>query len=379
MREAYLDNSATTPVCPEAAQKAVQLMTEIYGNPSSLHTKGIAAQRELESARETLAGALHCRPDELTFTSGGTEANNLALFGAAMARRRRGNRIVISSVEHSSVIESAAELEKQGFEVVRVMPDEWGRIPAEAMMNAITPDTILASMELVNNETGAIQPVACMARAVKRTGAPALIHVDAVQAFGKLPVNPAQLGAQLLTVTAHKIRGPKGTGALYAARGTHLVPRVFGGEQEKKLRPGTEALPLIAAFGTAVAMLPPLPDALRHAEALRTQLLNGLHALHAGIVVNSPADALPYVVNFSVPGLRSETLLHHLAAGGVYVSSGSACARGHKSHVLTAMGLPADRVDSAVRVSFGHTNTAEDVDQLLAVLADGLRTLTRRR
>lgn len=379
MREAYLDHSATTPVCPEAAQKVLQLMTEVYGNPSSLHTKGIEAQHELDRARQQVATALHCRTDELTFTSGATEANNLALLGAAAARRRRGNRVVISAVAHSSVTACADQLEKEGFEVVRVLPDACGRISEEAFTAAITPQTILTSMEMVNNETGAVQPVQCMARAVKRANAPALIHIDAVQAFGKMPVLPQKLGAHLLSVSAHKVRGPKGVGALYVAHGTHLLPRAFGGEQERKLRPGTEPLPLIAGFGAAVAALPPLSESLAHAEALRTRLLEHLAALDDGIVINSAPDALPYVVNFSVPGIRSETMLHHLAAHGVYVSSGSACARGHKSHVLTAMNLPADRIDSAVRVSFGHNSTAEDVEQLIDALREGLCTLTRRR
>ena len=377
MREAYLDNSATTPVCPEAAQAALRMMTECYGNPSSLHTKGIEAQRVLEQARNALATVLRCRADELTFTSGATEANNLALFGAAYARRRRGNRIVLSAVEHSSVTETADQLEKEGFEVVRILPDVYGRIPSEEFASAVTADTILVSMEMINNETGAIQPVETMARAVKRAGAPALIHIDAVQAFGKRTVCPQKLGAQLLTVSSHKIYGPKGVGLLYMTHGTHLVSRTFGGEQENKLRPGTEAMPLIAGFGAAVQALRPVAEVEAHAKVLREMLIRRL--TEWDIPINSPSDGLPCIVNFSVPGIRSETMLHHLASRGVYVSSGSACARGQKSHVLSAMGLPADRIDSAVRVSFGIQNTEEDVEQLLNALREGLDTLTRRR
>jgi cysteine desulfurase len=378
MREAYLDNSATTPVCRAAAEKAMEMMLENYGNPSSLHTKGIEAQRELDRARSVLAGALKCRADELTFTSGATEANNLALLGGAYARRRRGERIVISAVSHSSVMAAAAQLEKEGFEVVRIGTDAYGRIDPAEFAAAITPKTILTSMELVNNETGAIQPVSCMARAVKKVNAPALIHIDAVQAFGKIAVSPQKLGAHLLSVSAHKIRGPKGVGALYVQHGTHLLPRVYGGEQERKLRPGTEALPLIAGFGAAVQALPALSEGTAHAAALRNLLLDKLNAMD-GITVNSPDDGLPYILNFSVPGIRSETMLHHLAQHGVYVSSGSACARGHKSHVLEAMKLSDDRIDSAIRVSFGHQNTEEDVLQLTDALQEGLATLTRRR
>lgn len=378
MREAYLDNSATTPVCPEAAQAVMRMLTDCYGNPSSLHTKGIEAQRELENARAALAAALRCRTDELAFTSGATEANNLALFGAAYARRRRGNRIVISAVEHASVTEAADRLEQEGFEVIRIQPDGFGRIPAEAFAAAVTPDTILVSMEMVNNETGAVQPVETMARAVKRAGAPALVHIDAVQAFGKQAVCPQKLGAQLLTVSAHKVHGPKGVGLLYVAKGTHLIPRTYGGEQETKLRPGTEAIPLIVGFGAAVQTMQSPAAVQAHMESLRALLLEQLAQMQE-ITVNSPPDALPCIVNFSVTGIRSETMLHHLASRGVYVSSGSACARGHKSHVLSAMGLPADRIDSAIRVSFGTQNTPEDVMQLTAALREGLCTLTRRR
>ena len=255
MREAYLDNSATTKVCAQAAQKVLQVMTESYGNPSSLHTKGQEAQREVALARGEIADLLHCRADELTFTSGGTEANNLAVLGTAAARRRLGSRIVISAVEHSSVMESAAQLEKQGFEVIRLQPDRFGRIPEERVFAAVNAETILVSMQMVNNEVGAVEPVETLARAVQRAKAPALVHVDAVQAFGKLNVFPQKIGANLLTVSSHKICGPKGVGVLYLSKGSRILPRQFGGEQEKKLRPGTEAVPLIAGFGAAAACL----------------------------------------------------------------------------------------------------------------------------
>ncbi len=377
MREAYLDNSATTRVCAQAAQKVLQVMTENYGNPSSLHTKGQEAQRELTLARGEIAGLLHCRADELTFTSGGTEANNLAVLGAAAARRRLGRRVVISAVEHSSVMESAAQLEKQGFEVICLQPDRWGRVPEERVFQAVNAETILVSMQMVNNEVGAIEPVEALSRAVQRAKAPALVHVDAVQAFGKRNVFPQRLGANLLTVSSHKICGPKGVGALYVSKGSRILPRQFGGEQEKKLRPGTEAVPLIAGFGAAAACLPPVEEEMTRVRSLRDYCVQRLLQL-PGVVMNSGEDALPYILNFSVLGIRSETMLHYLASRGVFVSSGSACAKGKKSHVLSAMGLEPVRIDSAIRVSFGHENDRGDIDQLIQALQDGVQTIIRK-
>lgn len=378
MREAYLDNSATTPVCPQAAQKILEMMTVNYGNPSSLHTKGIDAQNEIESARRILADELHCRTDELFFTSGGTEANNMALFGTVEARKRVGNKIVVSAVSHSSVIESAAKLEKDGVEVAYIGTDGYGRLDAEAFANALDEKTVLASVEMVNNETGAVQPIESIGRAIKRKKLSTALHIDAVQAFGKINVNPQKFGAQLLTVSAHKIFGPKGCGALYVQKGMRIIPRTFGGEQEKKMRPGTESSPLIAGFGEAVRQLREDSGASARISELRERCILMLEKMD-GITVNSPADASPYVINFSVPGIRSETMLHHLASRGVFVSSGSACAKGHKSHVLEAMGLDRARIDSAIRVSFGKQNTYEDVEQLLTALDEGMKTLTRAK
>lgn len=378
LREAYLDNSATTKVCPQAAEKVWEMMTEKYGNPSSLHNKGLEAERELTLARGQLAAMLGCRPAELIFTSGGTEANNLAILGAATARKRQGRRVVVSAVEHSSVLECARELEKQGFEVIFLAPGPDGAVDESRVFAAINASTILVSMQLVNNEVGAVQPVSAMAAAVKRAKAPALVHIDAVQAFGKLPTLPEKLGADLMTISAHKIHGPKGVGALYLSKDTRILPRAFGGAQEKRLRPGTEAAPLIAGFGAAAAALPPWEAALSTVRALRDSCAARLKAL-PGVFLNSDEGAFPYILNFSVPGIKSETMLHHLAARGVFVSSGSACSRGKKSHVLSAMGLDPTRIDSAIRVSFCHENTEQDVDQLITGLQEGIDTLARAR
>ena len=260
---AYLDNSATTRVCPQAAEKALQMMTACYGNPSSLHSLGAAAERELNAARQKVARLLGCRPQEVIFTSGGTESNNLAVLGAAQAKIRAGRHIVTTAVEHASVAAACSELERQGWEVTRLVPDPGAALTAQQVAAACRPDTVLVSVMMVNNETGARFPVDRIVPAVRRAAPGALIHCDAVQAAGKLPLNAARLGLDLMTVSAHKIHGPKGSGALYIRKGARILPRSFGGGQENGLRPGTEALPLHAAFGAAAEALPPFAEQKR--------------------------------------------------------------------------------------------------------------------
>lgn len=371
----YLDNSATTPVLPEAAAEALRLMTEEFGNPSSLHTLGYRAKKELDAARETVAAALSALPEEIVFTSGGTEANNLAIFGGVQLRRRRGNKIVVTAAEHDSVLNADAALEEQGFEVCRIAPDESGNLSEEQLFDAVDEHTILVSVMLVNNETGSIFPAQAAARAIRRKKAPALLHCDAVQAFGKTPVSPKKIGADLLTVSAHKIHGPKGAGALFVGKGLSLPPRAFGGGQERGLRSGTESLPLIAAFAQAVRQqMPAMGESLERVKGLNARLREGLARL-PDVTVNSPRDALPYVLNFSAGRVRSETMLHFLSQRGVYVSAGSACGKAKPSHVLTAMGLPKERVSSALRVSFSRFSNEEDVQALLSALEEGLGSL----
>ena len=359
MEEIYLDNSATTRVCEKSAEKVLELMTQCYGNPSSLHKKGLEAQREVAHARQAVAVSLGAQPREIIFTSGGTEANNLAVLGGAAAGRRRGKRIVTTAIEHPSVLEPMRQLEKEGFEVVFLTPDADGRVPEEAVLKAVTGDTILISVMAVNNELGSIQPIEVLKKAVKRAGAPALVHVDGVQAYGKLPLRPEKLGIDLLTVSGHKIHGPKGVGALYVSKNARILPRTFGGGQERELRPGTEAAPLIAGLGAAVEELPDWRQAYSRMEKLRDYTLQKLSGLE-GVEVNSPVEGLPYLLNFSALGIRSETMLHFLAQRGIYVSSGSACAKGKQSHVLKAAGLPDSRISSAIRVSFSRENTERD-------------------
>ena len=373
----YLDNSATTRPCAEAVEKITELLTVCWGNPSSLHGLGFAAEQELSEARRAVAKSLSCAPEEVYFTSGGTESDNLAIFGAAKARQKRGRHIVTTRIEHPAVLNTMAELEREGFEVTYLAPDEWGHIAPESVKSAVRPDTILVSLMAVNNEVGTILPVQAAREAIAEQNAPALLHVDAVQAYGKLPLAPARQGIDLLTISGHKIHGPKGVGALYVKKGVHIAAHVFGGGQERNLRPGTEGLPLIAGFGAAVAALPDLAAEEERIRALNRRLRERLASLD-GVTVHSPDDALPYILSFSACPVRAETMLHFLSERGICVSSGSACAKGKASHVLTAMNLPKEQIESSLRVSFSRNNTEQEVDALADALAEGLSTLAAR-
>lgn len=366
--EAYLDNSATTCVCKAAADASYDAMLNCYGNPSSLHNVGFAADKLLEKARGQVANKIGCDPDELYFTSGGTESNNIAIFGAVNALKKRGNRIVTTAIEHPSVLSPMKELEKQGFEVIYLPAGENGRVSEKDLYEAVNGKTILVSMMAVNNEVGSIQPIEAVRRAIKRAGAPALFHCDCVQAFGKLPIKPSKYGINLMSISSHKVHGPKGVGGLYVSKGTRILPRTFGGGQEKQLRPGTQPMPAIAGFGAAAEELPEPLAQLEKTRALRDGFLKKVKSL-GGIEINSSDDSLPYIINLSVMGIRSEPILNTLSGMGIYVSSGSACAKGHKSAVLTAMGLDDSRIDSALRISLSRDTTAEELD----ALSDGIK------
>ena len=375
---AYLDNSATTPVCGEAVEAMKTAVTELWGNPSSLHQKGIEADEMLENARSNIARRLFCRDDEVYFTSGGTESNNIAVQGAAHAMRRRGRRIVTTSVEHPSIEETVKHLESEGFEVIRLGVDRKGRISEHELFDAVTPDTVLVSIMAVNNETGTVQPVEAARTAVTRAKSPALIHCDAVQAFGKLPLKPAAMGVDLMTVSSHKIHGPKGVGALYVKKGVRLSPIVFGGLQEEKLRPGTQPMPAIAGFGAAAAAMPNLTAQLKKVTELRDYMCERLLSL-GGVVINSPEDALPYVTNISVLGINSEPMLNFLSSRGVYVSSGSACSKGHQSSVLKNMGLSDEVRKSPLRISFSRFTTKEEIDMLIDGISAGQKAIRKNK
>ena len=377
METHYLDNSATTPVCKEAAEKALYMMTENYGNPSSLHKMGINAEIEVERARDIIADYLGVESKEIFFTSGGTEANNTAIFGAAEALKRRGNRVIVSAIEHPSVIESAKKLSERGFDVQFAPVDANGEINTEAFEALLTDKTILVSVMAVNNETGAIQPISRLTKLVHKLCSAALFHCDAVQAFCKIPLDPKDDGVDLMSVSSHKVHGPKGCGALYIRSGARIAPLLYGGEQQKKIRPGTESAPLIAAFGAAAEINHRINMGYAITKGLRRYAIKGLSTIE-GVTFNSPEDALPYIINISIEGIRSETMLHHLESFGVYVSSSSACSKGKRSHVLKAMGLSDSRIDSSLRISFSTYNTTEDVDALIEGLRSGAATLQRR-
>ena len=373
--ECYFDNSATTKPCQEAVDAAVDALTNRWGNPSSLHKPGDDANRLLTECRKTVAATLRAQPEEIVFTGCGTDSNNLAIFGSALALRRRGKRIVTTDIEHPSVEEPMKRLEEFGFEVVRLPVDSEGTVSKADLTDAVTPKTILVSMMMVNNEVGSIQPVKAAAAAVRRAGAPALIHTDCVQAYGKMPLNPKQLGVDLLSVSGHKIHGPKGVGFLYVRKGVRLKPYLLGGGQERGLRSGTEAMPNIAGFAAAAAAVGDLSANRAHVQALRDSLVEQVQGV--GVVVNSAKEALPYVLNLSVLGIPSEVLRNFLSERGIYVSTGSACSKGHRSRVLQEMGLSPERIDSAVRISFSRYNTQEEVDYTAAAIREAIATLRK--
>ena len=376
--EIYFDNSATTRVSPEAAQCALEMMTEEYGNPSSLHRRGFLAEQALTQAREEIARILGADREEVTFTSCGSEGNNLAVLGGALAARRRGNRVVSTAAEHESVLAPVHRLEELGFETVLVRPGPGGCVDPEEMAAAVDEKTVLLSVMHVNSETGAVNDIRAIARAARRKNPRLLIHSDCVQSFCKLPVSPKSWGVDFITVSGHKIHAPKGIGALYAAKGSRVQPLYYGSGQERGLHPGTENTPGACAFGLAARrMWEDREENMARFRALREHLLKNLENL-SGVCINSPPEGEPYIVNLSLPGIPSEVMIHYLERREIYVSGGSACAKGARSHVLMAMGLTGDRVDGALRVSFCRENTPEEVDEFCRQLSRGLEELARK-
>ena len=356
----------------------VNCMRESWGNPSSLHMAGIKADEVLNQAKETVAKFLSCNKKEIFFTSGGTEGNNLALLGAARKNKTKtAKKVITSTIEHASVEEAFNELQKEGFDVIRLSPDENGKVSLLDLEREIDENTVLVSIMAINNEIGSIQPFDKIKAIIKQKKSPALLHVDAVQAFGKIVLKPKSTGVDLMTVSSHKIHGPKGAGALFIDEKAKISPIIFGGEQENKVRPGTEAMPAIAGFCAAVKEITNINAQLKNMTTLRDDFLLKLSGMQ-GVFINSPADASPYIVNISLDGLRSETVLNFLSNMGIYVSSGSACAKGHKSHVLKTLGLSDTRVDSAVRVSFSRETTEEELDYFIQGIEKAQKMLRRR-
>ena len=379
MTKGYLDNAATTELIP-CVKDAIATSLDMFGNPSSLHSIGYSSEKLISSAKVEIAKSLKCREDELIFTSGGSEADNLAVLGAAEAMHRRGNRVVTTAVEHSAVLGTMKELEKRGFEVVYINPGSDGSITLSDIEAAIDEKTVLVSVMYCNNETGAIFPVDKFKAVIRKKGSPALLHCDFVQGYGKYTLIPEKAGIDLVSISSHKIHGPKGVGALYIKKGVRILPQIHGGEQQGGIRPGTEPLNLIAGFGAAVREINNRSLVTDEQAVLRIkQYITDKLCDCEDIAINSPKNGSAYVLNLSVLGIRSETMLHFLEERGVYISSGSACAKGAPSHVLKAMGLNARRADSAIRISFSRYSTYEDADMLIDGINEARMSLIRAK
>ncbi len=377
MKEIYFDNSATTKVSRRAATAVLAAIRANYGNPSSLHRRGLEAEKLLTQSREKLATALSAKREEILFTSGGTESDNLAILGIANAYGKKGGHIISTAIEHPAVLEPLKRLAAAGFTVDFLQPDSEGMVAAETVAAALRPDTLLVSMMQVNNETGAIQPIAQVGKLLAAQNRKIYFHVDGVQGFGKLPTSPKALGIDLYTASGHKIHGPKGAGLLYVAKGVRLVPLVVGGGQERDIRSGTENVPGIAGFATAAeeAMEEMATRAVQMQEVRQT-FLESLSKLPKWQVNGSP-QGLPCVLNITFQGTKSEVLLHQLEEKGLYVSSGSACAakKDKLSHVLTAMGMSRAAIEGALRFSFSAQNTVEEASLAGSIVTDAVTEL----
>ncbi len=379
--EIYLDNSATTRCYPSAARRMYELMTEEYGNPSSLHHKGVEAEEALREAKKILARSLKVQEKELYFTSGGTESDNLALIGGASANQRAGKHLITTAVEHPAVLQSMRYLENQGFRVTHLPVDSAGVVRLQDLQEALCDETILVSVMYVNNEVGALQPVEEIGALLKNREKPVLFHVDAVQAYGKYQIHPGKLGIDLLSVSSHKIHGPKGMGLLYVREGVKVRPLLYGGGQQKDLRPGTENVPGIAGFGEAVREIyTDFEEKRERLYRLKEQFVEGIGKLN-GASVNGKTgrDSAPHIVSAGFEGVKSEVLLHALEERGIYVSSGSACASNHPavSGTLKAMGVRRELLDSTLRFSFSEFTTEEELACCLKALEELLPVLRR--
>lgn len=379
--EIYLDNCATTRVCEEAVAACVRVMTEDYGNPSSLHKKGMEAENILLDTRRTIGKMLGCDNDCIYFTGSATESNNLAILGAAAANPRGGKTIVTTTVEHASVTNTVDYLGEQGYTIWKVSPKPDGNFDPQDFINAVDEDTLLVTFMMVNNEMGTVLPYQTIIPALKKKYPRLLIHMDAVQGFAKFPLSVKKLDIDLLTFSGHKLYAPKGIGVLYVKKGVRLKPVIHGGGQEKGLRSGTHAVQLVAGLNEALRLCDKNRAAFQqHYAELNAKLREGVAKLD-NVLVNSPENGAPHLLNISVLDVPSEIMLHFLESKGISVSSGSACAKGAKSSVLAAYGLPEERIKSALRVSFSKDNTPEDIDALLEAISEGIskfRRLTTR-
>lgn len=367
----YLDNSATTRPCEAAVAAMTKALSEDWANPSALYQFGINVARALRTARAQVASAMGAEADRVFFTSGGTEADNWAIQGTVKRLGKRGKHIVTTAIEHHAVLNTMKELEAQGYEVTYLQPDSDGRIGVEALKAALRPDTILVSVMMVNNEVGSVMPIAQMAKLTHKQCPNALFHTDAVQGFMKIPFAAKTLGADLISVSAHKVHGPKGCGALYISPKVRSFPALLvGGGQESGYRSGTEGTPAIFGFAAACeALKPTLSEDIEREKKLLEDIITGISNLD-GVVINGAHDA-PHILSVSIPGVPTQNSINFLQDAGICVSAGSACAKGHRSHALTAMNLSPERMDSSFRISLSRETTQEDVKALL----DGIQSI----
>ncbi|MDE6025758.1 MAG: cysteine desulfurase [Lachnospiraceae bacterium] len=375
--EVYFDNAATTVVYPEVKELMIKLMEEDYGNPSSFHMKGVKAENYIKEARNQISKHIKCQEKELVFTSGGTESNNLAIIGGALAKRRAGKHIITTGIEHASVRETMEFLSREGFEISYVDVDETGRVDLEHLKSLIRDDTILVSTMYVNNEIGTIEPIADIAEIIHEKNKSALYHVDGVQAFGKLTFSPKKLGVDLFSISGHKIHGPKGSGALYIKDGVHIKPIIYGGGQQKAMRSGTENVPAIAGMGLAADII--YTNHSERIEKIKSIKDSFIEKVTRFEKVFNNSGCAPHIASISFVGVRSEVLLHALEDRGIYVSAGSACSsnKPHASNVLTAIKLPKEQLESTLRFSFSEFNNMDEVDYTLKVIEELLPTLRR--
>ena len=381
--EAYLDNSATTRCSEVAKNKMVEALTVDFGNPSSMHMKGVEAEKYVKEATTAIAKTLRCQEKEIVFTSGGTESNNLAIIGTALANQRAGKHIITTSVEHASVKNTMRFLEEEGFEITYLPVDANGQISLERLQQELREDTILVSMMMVNNEIGALEPIEEAGKIIKDHNPTTVFHVDAIQAYGKYVIRPKKQGIDLLSASGHKIHGPKGTGFLYIDEKVKIKPIIYGGGQQKGMRSGTENVPGCAGLGLAAKMVYTDHDAkIDKLYAIKDRMVKGLQAMD-GVTVHglTGRDSAPQIVAAGFEGVRAEVLLHALEDKGIYVSSGSACSSNHPgvSGTLKGIGVKDSLLDSTLRFSFGAFNTEEEVDYCLEVLNELVPMLRRYR
>ena len=373
----YLDNSATTKPCKEAVEAMTKALTEGWANPSALYGFGIDAARDLRLARHKVAAALGAEPDRVFFTSGGTEADNWALLSTAKRFGKKNKHIITTAIEHHAILNCMKELEGQGFEVTYLQPNDLGEITLDALKAALRQDTILVSVMMVNNETGAVMPIEKMAKLTHRICPGAIFHTDAVQGFLKVPFNAKTLGADLISISSHKVHGPKGAGALYISPKLKTFPALLnGGGQENGFRSGTEAMPAILGFAAACeANSKTLKDDIQRESTLLNELIAEIETLD-GVTVNGAHQA-PHILSLSIPGIPTQNIINILQDAEIYVSAGSACAKGHRSHTLTAMGLSPERMDSSFRVSISKETTKEELCMLVKVIRENILTRTK--